>query len=102
MRWFVCAACAAVVSGGCSKPTPQPPAAAVAPAKVKLGIRPAGDETIKPDLSLVSDELKKVYGYIDEHIDDLVEPLQKGVRQPSTSNSGEGIPEAAEMVKGFF
>jgi len=28
--------------------------------------------------------------------------LQKWVRQPSISNSGEGIPESAEMVKGFF
>jgi acetylornithine deacetylase/succinyl-diaminopimelate desuccinylase-like protein len=49
-----------------------------------------------------SDELKKVYGYIDEHIDEHVENLQKWIRQPSISNSGEGIPESAEMVKGFF
>ena len=28
--------------------------------------------------------------------------LQKWIRQPSISNSGEGIPESAEMVKGFF
>jgi hypothetical protein len=51
------------------------------------------DETIKPDLSKVSDELKKVYGYIDDH----VENLQKWIRQPSISNSGEGIPESAEI-----
>ena len=102
MRWIVLAACAAVVSGACSKGTPPPPPAASAPAKPKLGIRPAGDETIKPDLSQVSDDLKKVYGYIDEHIDEHVEALQKWVRQPSISNSGEGIPESAEMVKGFF
>ena len=31
-----------------------------------------------------------------------VENLQKWIRQPSISNSGEGIPESAEMVKGFF
>ncbi len=49
-----------------------------------------------------SDELKKVYSYIDEHIDEHVENLQKWIRQPSISNSGEGIPESAEMVKGFF
>ena len=104
MRWIVLAACAAVVvSTGCSSgAAQQPPAASTAPAKPKLGIRPAGDETIKPDLSRVSDELKKVYGYIDEHIDEHVENLQKWIRQPSISNSGEGIPESAEMVKGFF
>jgi len=104
MRWIVLAACAALVSDGCSRGTPQQPPAtsAAAPARTKLGIRPAGDETIKPDLSQVSDELKSVYGYIDEHIDEHVEALQKWIRQPSISNSGEGIPESAEMVKGFF
>ncbi|MBI4486956.1 MAG: M20/M25/M40 family metallo-hydrolase [Acidobacteria bacterium] len=74
-----------------------------APAKPKLGIRPNGDTTIQPDLANVSsEELKKVYAYIDEHIDEHVENLQKWIRQPSISNSGEGIPESAEMVKGFF
>jgi acetylornithine deacetylase/succinyl-diaminopimelate desuccinylase-like protein len=28
--------------------------------------------------------------------------LQKWIQQPSISNSGEGIPESAEMVKGYF
>src|SRR6476620_1426518 len=102
MRWIPLAACAALITVGCSRGSAQQPAATPAPAKPKLGIRPAGDETIKPDLSRVSDELKKVYGYIDEHIDEHVENLQKWVRQPSISNSGEGIPESAEMVKGFF
>jgi acetylornithine deacetylase/succinyl-diaminopimelate desuccinylase-like protein len=68
----------------------------------KLGIRPHGDETIQPDLSKVPDDLKKVFSYIDDHIDEHVENLQKWIRQPSISNSGEGIPESAEMVKGFF
>ncbi|HEV3058621.1 MAG TPA: M20/M25/M40 family metallo-hydrolase [Vicinamibacterales bacterium] len=73
------------------------------PAVAKLGIRADGDTEIKPDLSKVgSDDLKKVYAYIDEHIDDHVTSLQKWIRQPSISNSGEGIPESAEMVKGFF
>src|SRR5580698_5604871 len=102
MRWIMLLACAAAVSTGCSRGSAQQPAPTPAPAKVKLGIRPYGDETIKPDLSKVSDELKKVYGYIDEHIDDHVENLQRWIRQPSISNSGEGIPESAEMVKGFF
>jgi len=101
MRWIVLVACAALLPAACSKSSPSPQAPP-APAKPKLGIRPAGDETIKPDLSKVSDELKKVYAYIDGHIDDHVENLQKWVRQPSISNSGEGIPESAEMVKGFF
>ena len=69
----------------------------------KLGIRPNGDTEIQPDLSKIqSEELKKVFAYIDEHIDEHVVNLQKWIRQPSISNSGEGIPESAEMVKGFF
>jgi acetylornithine deacetylase/succinyl-diaminopimelate desuccinylase-like protein len=104
MRWIVLAACAAAVSAGCSRSSEQKPTAPApaASAKARLGIRPAGDETIQPDLSKVSDELKRVYSYIDDHIDEHVENLQKWVRQPSISNSGEGIPESAEMVKGFF
>src|SRR5262249_16563264 len=77
--------------------------AAAAPAKPKLGIRPNGDTEIQPDMSkITNDDLKKVFAYIDQHIDDHVENLQKWIRQPSISNSGEGIPESAEMVKGFF
>ncbi len=65
--------------------------------------RPYGDETVKIDMSQIkSDELKKIYAYIDEHFDEHVERLQKWIRQPSISNSGEGIQETAEMVKGFF
>jgi acetylornithine deacetylase/succinyl-diaminopimelate desuccinylase-like protein len=90
---------------GCSSPSAkgQNTTAAKAPVKAKLGIRPAGDTEIQPDMTKISsDELKKVYTYIDEHIDDHVENLQKWIRQPSISNSGEGIPESAEMVKGFY
>jgi acetylornithine deacetylase/succinyl-diaminopimelate desuccinylase-like protein len=65
--------------------------------------RPNGDTTVQIDLAKIkSDELKKVYANIDEHFDEHVERLQKWIRQPSISNSGEGIPESAEMVKGFF
>ncbi len=65
--------------------------------------RPYGDETVKIDMSQIkSEELKKIYAYIDEHFDEHVERLQKWIRQPSISNSGEGIQETAEMVKGFF
>ena len=69
----------------------------------KLGIRPYGDETVKPDMSKIQNaDLKKVYGYIDDHIDEHVVNLQKWIQQPSISNTGEGIQESAEMVKGFF
>ena len=75
---------------------------AVADNKPKLGIRPHGDETIQPDMTKVPADLAKVFDYIDAHIDEHVENLQKWIQQPSISNSGEGIPESAEMVKGFF
>jgi acetylornithine deacetylase/succinyl-diaminopimelate desuccinylase-like protein len=88
---------------GCSREPSSPAAAAPAPAQPKLGIRPHGDTEIQIDLAKIqSEELKKVFAYIDEHVDDHVVNLQKWIRQPSISNSGEGIPESAEMVKGFF
>jgi acetylornithine deacetylase/succinyl-diaminopimelate desuccinylase-like protein len=98
-------ALAAVVCMACSRGAEPRVSAQGKPAatKPKLGIRPNGDTTIQPDLAKVSSaELKKVYEYIDTHIDEHVENLQKWIRQPSISNSGEGIPETAEMVKGFF
>ncbi len=93
---------AAHASGGV---TPASATAAPAASTVKktLGVRPNGDTEVKPDLSMVSsEELKQVYGYIDDHIDEHVENLQKWIKQPSISNTGEGIQESAEMVKGFF
>ncbi|HEY0284048.1 MAG TPA: M20/M25/M40 family metallo-hydrolase [Vicinamibacterales bacterium] len=95
---------AAIVSSACSASSGEPaiPRAAE-PVKVALGIRPNGDTEITPDMSRVhSEDLKKIYTYIDEHVDEHVENLQRWIRQPSISNSGEGIPESAEMVKGFF
>lgn len=69
----------------------------------KLGIRPYGDETIKIDMTKIKNEdLPKVFDFIDKNIDQHVFNLQKWVQQPSISNTGEGIPESAEMVKGFF
>src|SRR5262249_6049957 len=105
MRWCVAAVALSVMAVGCSRgpSTTASAAPAPAPAQPKLGIRPAGDTEIQPDLSKIkSEDLKKVFSYIDEHIDDHVVNLQKWIRQPSISNSGEGIPESAEMVKGFF
>jgi acetylornithine deacetylase/succinyl-diaminopimelate desuccinylase-like protein len=88
---------------GCSREPSTSAAAAAPPAQPKLGIRPNGDTEIQPDLGKIqSEDLKKVFAYIDDHIDDHVVNLQKWIRQPSISNSGEGIPESAEMVKGFF
>jgi len=107
MRCLLSILCVAALGAGCTKSndasaagsTSAPKAAAAS----KLGIRPDGDTEIKPDLSKITNEdLKKVFAYIDEHIDDHVVNLQKWIRQPSISNSGEGIPESAEMVKGFF
>ncbi|MFN8058607.1 MAG: M20/M25/M40 family metallo-hydrolase [Vicinamibacterales bacterium] len=106
MRWLFPAVCAAMLLTGCNgstAPAASTPEKAAAPAKPKLGIRPAGDTEIQPDLSKIENEdLKKVFAYIDEHIDEHVEYLQKWIQQPSISNSGEGIPESAEMVKGFW
>jgi acetylornithine deacetylase/succinyl-diaminopimelate desuccinylase-like protein len=106
MRLFLIpVALAAALSVACSRDAERRLSAQGKPAaaKPRLGIRPNGDTTLQPDLTRVQPEdLKKVYAYIDEHIDDHVENLQKWIRQPSISNSGEGIPESAEMVKGFF
>jgi acetylornithine deacetylase/succinyl-diaminopimelate desuccinylase-like protein len=88
---------------GCSREPSTRAAAAGPPPQPKLGIRVNGDTEIQPDMAKIqSEDLKKVFAYIDEHIDDHVANLQKWIRQPSISNSGEGIPESAEMVKGFF
>ncbi len=70
--------------------------------KAKLNINPNGVNNKAPDESKAPPELKKVFDYIDGHIDEHVGNLQKWIQQPSISNSGEGIPESAEMVKGFF
>jgi acetylornithine deacetylase/succinyl-diaminopimelate desuccinylase-like protein len=84
----------------CSKKDSATPQSSVT--RPKLGIRAQADETIHPDLSKTPSDLQKVYSYIDGHIDDHVADFQHWIQQPSISNSGEGIPESAEMVKGFF
>lgn len=68
-----------------------------------LNIRAIADETVEIDMSQVhSEELKEIYSYIDENIDDHVMNLRRWMQQPSISNTGEGIQESASMVKGFF
>ena len=101
-RWLVILGMLVAVVG-CSREPSTPASAAAPPAQPKLGIRPHGDTEIQIDMAKIqSEELKKVFAYIDEHVDEHVVNLQKWIRQPSISNSGEGIPETAEMVKGFF
>ncbi|MEQ1581313.1 MAG: M20/M25/M40 family metallo-hydrolase [Steroidobacteraceae bacterium] len=93
-----------VLLAACGQEAAAPTAAVpAAPAEPKLGIRPYGDEEVKIDMAKIqSADLKSVFDYIDKNIDDHVINLQKWIQQPSISNTGEGIPESAEMVKGFF
>ncbi len=88
---------------GCSQKA-EPPKPAAAATKSTLGIHPYGtaDPNFKPDYSKLPADLQKTFAYIDEHVDEHAENIQKWIRQPSISNSGEGIPESADMVKGFF
>lgn len=96
----VCATGAILLSTSCK--STHVSAKSTAPALTHI-YRPNGDTVPKIDLAKVrSDELKKVYAHIDDHFDEDVARLQKWIRQPSISNSGEGIQESAEMVKGFF
>jgi len=85
---------------GCKTNNPATQTASNTP-KQTLGIKPNGAGPA-PQFKAVPPELQKVFDYIDTHIDEHVTNLQKWIQQPSISNSGEGIPESAEMVKGFF
>ena len=96
-------ACSQQPAATAPSPSPAATPATVAPVAAKLGIRPTGDETVAIDMSRIhSDELKQIYAYINEHLDEHVMNLQRWIQQPSISNTGEGIQESAEMVKGFF
>lgn len=94
---------AVLVAAACT----QEPAVEAAPdagaaAPEGLGIRPRGDEEVEPDLGRLPEDLREVFAHIDGNIDQHVVNLQRWIQQPSISNSGEGIPESAQMVKGFF
>jgi hypothetical protein len=68
-----------------------------------LGIRPVAEETVSINMDEIhSEELKEIFAYIDENIDEHVLNLRRWIQQPSISNTGEGIQESAYMVKGFF
>src|SRR5215469_11681133 len=101
MRWMLVSIGVIVLCVGCSR---SGPTVSASQKKALTHVyRPEGDQTVHIDMSKIkNEELKKVYGYIDEHFDEHVERLQKWIRQPSISNSGEGIQESAEMVKGFY
>src|SRR5580658_2881075 len=74
-----------------------------APAQEATGIRPQGDTEISIDMSRIKNpDLPKIFKYIDTHIDEHVRNLQHWIQQPSVSNTGEGIQESAQMVKGFI
>lgn len=51
------------------------------------------------------DKLGKVYRYIDEHLEEHVDKIQRFLRQPSVSYpfpTGYGISECVEMLKGYL
>jgi acetylornithine deacetylase/succinyl-diaminopimelate desuccinylase-like protein len=101
----VCVVGAALGLAACSS-QPETPAttAPAAPTKPALNIKPFGtaDPNFKPDYSSLDPAVAKTFEHIDQNIDFHVEEFRKWLQQPSISNSGEGIPESAEMVKGFF
>ncbi len=102
LAWLPLVAGTALIAACGDSPAPSASSPA-APAIPKLGIRPYGDETVKIDMSKIhSDELKQIFDYIDTNIDDHVIAFQRWVQQPSISNTGEGMQESAEMVKGMF
>ena len=80
----------------------KPVAKSSARPKQTLNVKPNGASGVGPNTKSAPPEVTKTFDYIDQHIDEHVENLQKWIQQPSISNSGEGIPESAEMVKGFF
>ena len=99
---FVVAAAAALTA--CSQAEEAPAPTAAATTTPALNIRPFGttDQNFKPDYSSLDPAVAKTFEHIDANVDFHVEEFRKWLQQPSISNSGEGIPESAEMVRGFF
>ena len=103
MRWRLALVMASVFLSQCAPESSLEPAGESAQSTAAaLGIRPQGDEELSPDIEQIPDELKQVFEFIDANIDDHVLNLRRWIQQPSISNSGEGIPESASMVQGFF
>lgn len=93
-------AAAALALAACGAPSEEP--ADIGSVRESLGIRPAGDTELQPETEGLPEDLVRVYAHIDENIDEHVLNLRRWIQQPSISNSGEGIQESAQMVKGFF
>jgi acetylornithine deacetylase/succinyl-diaminopimelate desuccinylase-like protein len=53
-------------------------------------------------MSGTTSERQAIYDHIDAHLDDHVERLRTFIRQPSVSNTGEGIDECAELTRRFL
>ncbi len=106
------AALASIMLVACSESADAPVETAAAPmteaaapesSPATLGIRPIADEELSIDMSRIHNpELREIFAYIDEHIDEHVLNLRRWIQQPSISNTGEGMQESAYMVKGFF
>ncbi|MEX2725133.1 MAG: M20/M25/M40 family metallo-hydrolase [Candidatus Freyarchaeota archaeon] len=47
-------------------------------------------------------EIEKIHRYIDEHFDGHIERIQEYLRQPSISQTGEGMRETAEMTRDYL
>jgi len=93
---------ALLLTFSCAPPEAQVPQETASTEAAAVGIRAVADEEISPDLDRIPEDLKQVFDHIDANIDGHVQNLQRWVQQPSISNSGEGIPESAQMVQGFF
>jgi acetylornithine deacetylase/succinyl-diaminopimelate desuccinylase-like protein len=92
-----------LAAAGTASMAPGRQVTASGPGAPATGIRPQGDTEISIDMSKIKNpDLKKIFDYIDVHIDEHVRNLQKWIQQPSISNTGEGIQESAQMVKGYF
>ena len=77
MRLVVITLCVLLAAAACNQPA-APPATNSTPAEKKLGIRPAGDTELVPDMSQVPPDLQKVFAHIDENIDAHVGTCRSG------------------------
>jgi acetylornithine deacetylase/succinyl-diaminopimelate desuccinylase-like protein len=51
---------------------------------------------------MATSERQAIFDYIDGHLNEHVERLRTWIRQPSVSNTGEGLAECAELTRRFF
>ena len=90
------------VLSACSETAEESAGATVASGST-LGLRADADVEISPDMSkMTNPEIAAIFQHIDDNFEQHVINLQNWIKQPSISNTGEGIQESAEMVKGFF